>query len=195
VLYNVLAGDVSAIWHMAADGGNPRKIVEGGATQPICAPDSRWMAYQVSTQDTYDLMSVGFDGGPQARLVTNVSQTPVSISPDGSRIVARVWAEDGAGLVTRIFAADTGALIATVPSPRNLAALGWSPDGRAVRYVVPEGQGSVAVDQPIAGGAMQQVRRIAAQRFNNLAWSRDGKQLAVTRNTLRTDVVLLRNFN
>jgi hypothetical protein len=33
------------------------------------------------------------------------------------------------------------------------------------------------------------------RKAGDLAWSRDGKLLAVSRNTLRTDVVLLRNFN
>jgi len=48
--------------------------------------------------------------------------------------------------------------------------------------------------QTIDGSPAKQLTDFRDQRIFGFAWSRDGKQLALSRGTINTDVVLIRNF-
>ena len=48
-----------------------------------------------------------------------------------------------------------------------------------------------AAHMPIAGGSPRQLTRFTDKRpIGSLAWSRDGKRLALTRSTITNDIVL-----
>lgn len=48
--------------------------------------------------------------------------------------------------------------------------------------------------QPFDGGPPKQITDFEDQRIFNFAWSRDGKQLALSRGTVNSDVVLISGF-
>jgi Tol biopolymer transport system component len=70
----------------------------------------------------------------------------------------------------------------------------WSPDGRALTYVVNRGGASNIWSLPVDGGPPQQLTDFKAEGIISFAWSRDGKQLAMVRGTMTNDVVLIKDF-
>ncbi|PYV61361.1 MAG: hypothetical protein DMG97_43380 [Acidobacteria bacterium] len=70
----------------------------------------------------------------------------------------------------------------------------WAPDGRAVTYIVTSAGVSNIWSQPIDGGAPKQLTNFKSDQMFWFDWSRDGKQLAVSRGTVTSDVVLISNF-
>ena len=48
--------------------------------------------------------------------------------------------------------------------------------------------------QPLEGGKPKQLTHFTSDQIFSYAWSRDGKQLAVSRGTQQSDVVLLSNL-
>jgi Tol biopolymer transport system component len=70
--------------------------------------------------------------------------------------------------------------------------LRFTPDGRGIAYAVTDGQGVGNLwVQPLTGGPPKQITDFKADKIFDYAWSRDGKQLAVSRGRTSRDVVLL----
>lgn len=74
-------------------------------------------------------------------------------------------------------------------------ALQWTPDGRAINYVALDNGVADIWRQPIDGGPPVQVTKFETGRIFNFAYSPDGKQLALSRGSLNSDVVLIKNSN
>ena len=70
----------------------------------------------------------------------------------------------------------------------------WTPDSRAISYVVQKDRVSNIVAQPIDGGPHRQLTHYTSGPIFAFAWSRDG-DLAIARGTQSRDVVLIRNFH
>jgi Tol biopolymer transport system component len=67
----------------------------------------------------------------------------------------------------------------------------WTPDGRAMAYIVTEDGVSNIWSQPLSGGKPKQLTDFKTQNIANFAWSRDGKYLALSRGGSNGDVVLI----
>jgi Tol biopolymer transport system component len=70
----------------------------------------------------------------------------------------------------------------------------WAPDGQALDYALTRGGASNIWRQPLAGGPPKQITNFKSDLIFFFAWSRDGKQLALERGTISSDVVLISNF-
>ena len=70
----------------------------------------------------------------------------------------------------------------------------WTPDGQAVAYIRTRGGVSNIWSQPLDGSPPKQLTDFKSDRIFNFAWSRDGKQLALSRGVVNSDVVLISNF-
>jgi len=73
-------------------------------------------------------------------------------------------------------------------------AVRWTPDGRGVAFVRTTSGVSNIWAQRLDGGEPKQLTDFRDQRIVNFAWSRDGKQLALSRGVVNSDVVLISNF-
>jgi Tol biopolymer transport system component len=70
--------------------------------------------------------------------------------------------------------------------------MAFTPDGKAVAYMIREkGVDNIWV-QPLDGGAGRQITNFTSEHIVQFRWSPDGKMLAVTRTHAVADVVLLR---
>jgi dipeptidyl aminopeptidase/acylaminoacyl peptidase len=75
-----------------------------------------------------------------------------------------------------------------------LDARDWSPDGQGIDYVATEeGVGNIW-RLPLAGGRPRPLTEWKSDFVYRFAWSRDGKQLAASRGTATTDLVLIKDF-
>jgi Tol biopolymer transport system component len=72
------------------------------------------------------------------------------------------------------------------------ALIRWSPDSRAISYIVTRRGVSNLWRSPIDGGAPARLTHFTADRIFRFAWSRDGKSLACERGLTIGDVVLIK---
>jgi Tol biopolymer transport system component len=71
------------------------------------------------------------------------------------------------------------------------AALAWTPNGDALTYVDRKDGVTQLFSRPPGNGVATPVTRFTEQDIFDFAWSRDGRQLALARGKVTTDVVLL----
>jgi hypothetical protein len=74
------------------------------------------------------------------------------------------------------------------------APLRWTPDSQSVVYPVNEGGFENLWAQPVAGGPRRALTHFTSQTIGYFAFSRDGKQIAISRGTPSSDVVVISNF-
>ena len=144
------------------------------------------------------LWKVPLAGGDPTPLAGTHALRP-DVSPDG-RAVAYFYMEmpTGAGAQWRIGVAsvENGSLIRSygIPATAMGRVVRWTRDGRALTYVNTIGGVANIWRQPLAGGAPQSLTNFSTGQIETFAWSRDGRQLAIERTTLISDVTLISDF-
>ncbi len=121
-----------------------------------------------------------------------------TVSPDGS-LVACWYRDDQPNTLTKVaiipFAGGDPVKVLDVPSSVNISAgLRWTPDGRALNYVDTTGGVSNIWSLPLDGGKPVQLTDFKTDQIFWFDFSRDGKQLALSRGTQTSDVILIRDF-
>jgi Tol biopolymer transport system component len=179
------------IWRMGLDGSNPTQITHGSNKWfPQYTPDGKWLVYV-----TRHVMKVPVDGGAPINL-TNASTSRPAVSPDGKWIACNRLDEASGQWQIAVMPIEGEAAprIFDVPSPNIFRALRWTPDGRSVAYPVTVGNVSNIWSQPLDGGPPRRLTNFKDQLIFDFAWSRDGKQLALSRGLVNSDVVVIESF-
>ena len=78
--------------------------------------------------------------------------------------------------------------------PTGAALLHWSPDSKAVQYRMTRAGAANVWEQPLSGGPPRQVTHFTSGRIFDFSWTRDGKQLLLSKGDITSDVVLISNF-
>ena len=189
---------VMHLWRMNIDGSDQRQLVNSarGERDPQFSPDGRWLLYEVSLGRA-TIWKIPADGSAEpVQIADKLSRAP-TVSPD-SKMVAYYYRENG-NAPWRIAVApiEGGEPLKTFDLSRSFsspALLSWTPDGRAVAYPITRNGVSNIFAQPLDGGAPKQLTDFTADRIFSFAFSRDGKQIALSRGTITSDVVLIRDF-
>ncbi len=197
VFYETHSGDNTSIWRMDADGGNARRVIDGGGpVSPSCAPDSRWIIYERLGGGSGATMRAQVDGSSPTEILTNSTSNAPKISPDGTMIAGLVWEPGLTSPRLHVVPAAGGKPLHVLAIPPGAGgSFGWSPGGKAVQFALTRRGAGNLWEQALAGGPPRQVTNFKDKNIRGFAWSRDGKGLAVIRGAIRTDVILLRNFN
>jgi eukaryotic-like serine/threonine-protein kinase len=189
------------IWRMDIDGGNPVRLTAGGGEKfPSWSPDGRWVVYNSVSPDEslYSLWKVSADGGEPVRLTDSDSERP-AVSP-GGRLVASFHRDaSAAGEYTVVVTPlEGGPPERTFAAPQDVVPLPfvrWSPDGQSLTYTAHRDGIPNIWAQPLQGGPAKQLTDFKSEGRLRFDWSRDGKQLVLSRHVWTSDLVLLRNFS
>ena len=177
------------------------RLTRGADTWVTFSPDGKWVVY-TRWGNEVELWKVPMSGGEPVKL-TNISVyalTP-AVSPDGKLIAFR-WGKVDRNLPAEIalLPFDGGDVLKTFRLPKQFAqgygknALQWTPEGRAINYVVHRDGASNIWQQPIDDGPPNQVTNFSDRHIYNFSYSPDGKQLAMSRGTFERDAILIRNL-
>jgi TolB protein len=188
--------DKKNIWRMNLDGSNQKRLTNGNNdSNPTISLDGKWVIYTgFNSENGFRLWKVPIDGGESVQLTDQATQFP-AISPDGKLIASR-YQERGAPPKIAIIPFEGGPPVNLFdfPDPGPPTLVRWTPDGRAIAYIrTVSGISNIWV-QPIDGSPPKQLTDFKEQRLLNFAWSRDGKQLALSRGVTNRDVVLISNL-
>jgi Tol biopolymer transport system component/DNA-binding winged helix-turn-helix (wHTH) protein len=191
------ANKACGIWRMHSDGSNPRQLADISLLDDFglaCSPDSKWVVYQSSASGTNTLWKVPIEGGDPIRLTDKFSEGP-AVSPDG-KLIACVYADEVANSKKQlaIIPFEGGPLVKLFdfsPTAAPDHGLNWTPDGRAIAYS--DSLSGIWV-QPLDGSPPVKLTDFKSDLIWSFDWSPDGKQLAIARGDIISDVVLITNF-
>jgi len=205
VVFQSVRDGVNGLYRVNADGSGAKELVRGVEPQvfPQVSLDSRWVYYTPTDYRTGKgtLMRVSMEGGEPATVREGVRFS--RLSPDGEHFLA--WEgeqEPNARPQTVVFPASGGeptrtydAPTRTYDAPGDAQTFTWSPDGQGVDFVASREGMTNVWRQPLAGGRARQVTAWKSDApLYWLAWSLDGRSLAIVRDTSTTDLVLVQNF-
>ncbi len=187
-----------SIWRMDTAGGNLKQLTgEQGGRFPQSSPDGRWVVFH-SMAGALRAWKVSIDGGEPVRLTDKWTSNP-TVSPDGN-LVACFYREDQPNAPTKVaiipFAGGDPVKVLDLPrqSFTSAAGLRWTPDGRALTYIDTINGVSNIWSLPVDGGPSKQLTDFKTNQIFRFDFSRDGKQLALSRGTETSDVILIRDF-
>jgi Tol biopolymer transport system component/DNA-binding winged helix-turn-helix (wHTH) protein len=207
VVYSTYREQKAGIWRMDADGSNPIRIAdETLATSPQCSPDGKWVAYAQVASMT--LMRVPITGETPPKTITESPAAwlldVLAFSPESKRIayvaapetpVVNPSSPSGSQPnQLKVIAFDGGTLIHQFDWPTSAWRARWTPRGDAIDYILTRNGVSNLWQQNLAGGAPKQITNFESGQIFDFDWSRDGRQLALTRGSESSDVIMIRNF-
>ena len=183
---------------MDTDGGNLKQLTEGpGDPMARSSPDSHWVVFHSFRSGSTRLWKVSIDGGEPVRLTDKFTGWP-TVSPDGS-LIACVYREDQPNAPMKVaiipFAGgDPIKLLDIPPSYNGGPGLRWMADGRTLTFINTINGVSNIWSLPVDGGAPKQLTDFKTDQIFWFDFSRDGKQLALSRGKQTSDVILIRDF-
>jgi Tol biopolymer transport system component len=145
----------------------------------------------------FSIWKVSADGGEPVQLINKYALIP-SISPDGKLIACYYVADITRATKIGIFPIDGGEPIKQfdllTPAGAGSPPVRWMPDGRSIAYIATQAGVSNIWLQPMDGGPPKQMTDFTSGRIFWFDISRDGKSLAMSRGTVTSDVVLMKDF-
>jgi Tol biopolymer transport system component/predicted Ser/Thr protein kinase len=193
VIYNLPRDGKIELWVSEPDGSSSRQLapdaVGGGA---ICAPDSK-SAWFGATQGIFHVF---LDSGAPEK--TNLPFQFFGFSNDG-KLKYNLVAEAAGGAIIQnqfiITAADGGPALYNLQIPYGMGNQRFSPDGKAMAFLLTRNHATNIWEQPLAGGELVQLTKFTSGKIFAFSWSHDGKRLAFSRGESKSDVVMMSNFH
>jgi Tol biopolymer transport system component/predicted Ser/Thr protein kinase len=208
IVYSSYREQKVGVWRMDSDGSNPIRIAdETVATSPQCSPDGKWVIYLHGASGTPMRVTTTGEKPPEP-----IAQSPavwigdvLAFSPDGKRIAYLAAPESpvvnpsspSGSQPNRliVIAFDGGTLLNQFDWPAPSAGEPrWAPASEAIDYVLTRNGVSNIWRQNLTGGTPKQITDFESGQIFDFEWSRDGKQLALTRGSESSDVILISNF-
>lgn len=207
IVYAALWEQKRGIWRMDADGSNSIRIAdEAMAMSPQCSDDGKWVIYVRGPSEIPIRVPITGDKPPQALVADteNGSSFSLSISPERKRIAYLAFPSNSTGgsmppsaskpLQLKIIPLDGGAPLYQLDWPGSAGDPRWGPGEDAVDYVLTRNGVSNIWQQKLRGGPPKQITNFQSGLIFDFHWSRDGKQLALTRGSQSSDVIMISNF-
>jgi hypothetical protein len=193
IVYAGLAQTGPGLFEADADGRHAVSLVPPGAVvDPVITADGHNVIYG----SLQGLMIVPLEGGTpkQIELDAGVAYEGFDLSPDG-KSMAIVWRQENRQQMLLVCDLPVCASRRSLTMPRSVPGrVRWTPDGRGISYVDGDTQTNLWV-QPLDGAPAHQLTHFTDGRtIPSFAWSRDGKRLAVARETVTNDIVLFKGL-
>jgi Tol biopolymer transport system component len=204
IVYDAYREQKQGIWRMDADGSNSIRIAdETFAIGPQCSPDGKWVVYVQGPHWTPVRIPITGTKPPEVLVQDFAVGFPPRISPDGKRIMYLASPEapehPSSSSATnpyqlKVIPSDGGVHLYKFDWPASARAPHWAPAGDAVEYALTRSGVTNIWRQKLGGGPPKQITNFESGQIFDFAWSHDGRQLALTRGTENSDVVLISNF-
>ncbi len=184
------------LWRTDLNDGREEQLTKGVDTWATSSPDGKWIVFTRYAKRV-GLWKVPIEGGEPTRILDENAICP-TVSPDG-KTIAFVWRQGGKPNRIALVSFDGGEIIKAFDvklesnPPSDKQNLQWTRDGRGIYFIALNDGVSNIWRQPIDGGQPEQVTNFTTGRIFNFAFSPDGSQLALSRGTLNSDVVLIEN--
>lgn len=195
------------IWRMDAGGSNPIQITAGEKERefwPNVSPDGQWLYYVQKGPAGNIIIRRSLNDDRTQALTEPGSVSPdnsLSLSPDGHFLafgvtVGKESEGEGTGTISfGILPVDSPADVRFMDLRANIPKLFWEPDGKTFDFIENSPEGSIVwrLNPEDREGPGFLFKTDKDQIFE-MNWSRDGKNLAISRGRQVNDAILLKNF-
>jgi Tol biopolymer transport system component len=173
-----------------ADGANPVRLSDE-VFYSDCSADGKWVAFN----SAHKLYRVPVEGGTPVEIFSSTTGVTGAISPDG-KWIACAYQEEAPVPTSKIavIPAEGGAPVNVFVRPIGASRLHWSPDQKGLQYLLTRHGATNVWEQPLAGDPPRQVTNFTSGEIFDFSWSRDGKQLLLSKGEETSDVLLVSNF-
>jgi eukaryotic-like serine/threonine-protein kinase len=181
------------LFKMNSNGENLMQVpTQGPARAPLCAADGREIYYSTAKGLRASLWSVTLADGASRKVAPTFDFDKYAFLSWDETLAATIEYRDKKAQIT-ITDLATGRPLRSIP--QDMTDGGgyplFSPDGRGVAYPATSKGGHTLLYQAIDGSDPRPMIAPAAEVVYTYAWSPSGKQLAVTRWKVSSDVVLI----
>jgi len=176
-------------------GSQPVQVLSAPAMFPIVTRDDRSVIFLTARNGIQSPWIVPIEGG-EAKQIVNVfaGVNSVDVSPDGRRLLFFTSKpQNQFGIVVCDLPDCANRVEVPLPPKFRYVTTRFTPDGKGFAYV--DSSGTNVWTRSFAGGEPHQVTQFTDRTIMALAYSRDGKRLAVARATTTNDIVLLKGLN
>jgi DNA-binding winged helix-turn-helix (wHTH) protein/Tol biopolymer transport system component len=181
------------------DGEDRRRLATGHIWDETCSSDGHFVYYLELLIGRWKIRRVPIEGGTPIDIMENLNEPPtgIAISPDGHLLalgysVASPRPAHKIGVIP-IAGGPLVKMFDVADVAEDIDRLRWSPDGRALQYLLLNKGVYNLWEQPFAGGPPVQITKFASG-LSDFNWSADGKHLLLSRDEVTSDVVLLSNL-
>jgi eukaryotic-like serine/threonine-protein kinase len=191
LIYSTFRDGAFELWRADIDGSNPLKLVRQAVIGVgLCMPDSKSVVYASSGA----IWRISLDGGTPEK--TDLPFGQFGFSNDGKLMYYVSQKVEGGSFVGKIVVvpAGGGAPLATVDMPYGMQSPRFTPDNKAIVFLLTRNRATNIWAQPLSGGPLVQLTHFPSGDMFAFSWSNDGKQLAFSRGSRKTDVVMMSGF-
>jgi Tol biopolymer transport system component len=191
IVYNSFHQANFELWLAEADGSNPVKLPAGGLVGGgACTADSKSIVYGAQNA----LWRIPLEGGNPVKL--DIPFGLAGETSDGKMVLYGTQKVERASLVSKLVVAPAtgGAPLYTFDAPYGMKSAKFTPDGKAIAFLLTRNRATNIWEQPLAEGPLVQLTKFPTDDMFAFAWSPDGKQLAFSRGRRKTDAVMMSHF-
>jgi hypothetical protein len=174
-----------ALFKVNMDGSNFVKIVPDNTAGPAITPDGEHVLFTPARGP--GLYVVPLAGGAPRQLYDGPVVSPITVSPDGRRALFR------SGRPGKVIVCD----LPSCGNPKSVRvpSVVWAPDGQGVVSIDPNDARRL-VETPLNGGLPRELVRLSdgGDPIASVAWSPNGKHLALSRGQWMLDIVLIKGL-
>jgi len=192
----IRAAEDPGIWKLdAASGAQPVRLLAGQAGNPTLTRDDRNVIFLAAKDGVQSPWIMPLEGGEPTQIVNAFAGgNSLDISPDGRRLIFLTSkAHNQLAIALCDLPKCANRVDVSLPPNFRYVTMRFTPDGRGYAYV--DSTGMNVWTRSFAGGPPRQITRFTDRTIMALAYSRDGKRLAIARSTTTNDIVLLKGLN
>jgi Tol biopolymer transport system component len=180
------------LWRMDASGASLKQLTFGSnESEPECSREGQWVFYS-DRGDNQAIKRVSVEGGqPETLIKEGIGDW--TLSPDGKTIVSLEVRELDHRLVLNFFSIEDKTTNYRDLDQRASSPLSYSPEAKAVVYVVREKGVDNLWEKPLDSSPAHQLTHFTAERILRFRFSPDGTKIAMERGHVESDAVLLRD--
>jgi Tol biopolymer transport system component len=177
----------------AYDGSNETALTSGDILFPACSPDGKF-AYYLNAVHPEKIHKISVVDGSISEIAAVLGDTlfgNIVVSPDG-KYLAYPYQQYSPPLVELAVISSGGSTpINTFQVPGFLGTLRWSPDGKALHYVLTSNGASNIWEQSLSALKPKQLTHFNPGEIFDFSWTADRAHMLMTRGQSKRDVVLL----
>jgi Tol biopolymer transport system component/DNA-binding winged helix-turn-helix (wHTH) protein len=178
---------------VAPDGANEMALTSGDVLFPACSPDGQ-SAFYLNAVHPQKIRKISLLDGS----ISEIADIPgdslfgnIVVSPDGQYLAYPYQQYSPPVVELAVIPSGGGKVINKFQVPGFLGTLRWSPDGKALHYVLTSNGASNIWEQPLSALKPKQLTHFNSGEIFDFSWTADHKHLLMTRGQSKRDVILL----